>query len=34
MSAILYGDLIIKYLKIEIKYPRIGKFIQLRRKFL
>ena len=31
--AIIYGDLLIKYLNLEVKYPRIAKFIQLRRKF-
>jgi len=28
-----YGDKIIKYFKIEIKYPNLSKFIMLRRKF-
>ena len=28
-----YGDYLIKYFKIEEKYPRIAKYIQLRRKF-
>lgn len=33
ISAIVYSDYFIKYLNIEAKYPRIAKFIQLRRKF-
>ena len=28
------GDEIIKYLKLEEKYPKLAKYIQLRRKFI
>jgi hypothetical protein len=31
--SVFYGDSLIKYFKIEEKYPRIAKYIQLRRKF-
>lgn len=31
---IYYGDLLIKYLLLEEKYPRLAKFINLRRKVL
>jgi hypothetical protein len=31
--AIFYGDYFIKYFNLEVKYPRLAKFIQLRRKF-
>jgi hypothetical protein len=33
LMSVFYGDSLIKYFKIEEKYPRIAKFIQLRRKF-
>jgi hypothetical protein len=33
IAAIIYGDLLIKHLNLEVKYPRIAKFIQLRRRF-
>ena len=33
LGTILYGDYLIKYFNIEAKYPKIAKFIQLRRKF-
>ena len=31
--GIVYGDILIKYLKLEERYPRLAKFIVLRRKF-
>lgn len=31
--VIIYGDILLKYLNIEDRYPRIGSFIKLRRKF-
>lgn len=31
--SIIYGDFIIKYLKIENRFPRIAKYIEMRRKF-
>ena len=33
VALVIYGDKLIIYLKLEDKYPRIGKYIQLRRKF-
>jgi hypothetical protein len=33
IATIFYGDYFIKYFNIENKYPKIAKFIQLRRKF-
>jgi hypothetical protein len=33
IAAIFYGDYLIKYFNLEVKYPRLAKFIQLRRKF-
>lgn len=33
VALVIYGDKLIIYLKLEEKYPRIGKYIQLRRKF-
>ena len=32
--AIYYGDILIRYFKLEEKYPKIAKLIQIRRKFL
>jgi hypothetical protein len=31
--TIFYGDSLIKYYNLEVKYPRLARFIQLRRKF-
>lgn len=31
--SIIYGDMLLIYFKIEEKYPKIGRFIKLRRKF-
>jgi len=31
--GIFYGDTLIRYLNLEAKYPKLAKFIQLRRKF-
>jgi hypothetical protein len=31
--TIIYGDYLIRYLKLEEKFPKIARFIQLRRKF-
>ena len=33
IAAVLYGDFLIRYFKLETKFPRIAAFIQLRRKF-
>ena len=33
LAIIYYSDLIINYLKIENKYPKFAKFVELRRKF-
>jgi hypothetical protein len=33
LITVFYGDSIIKYFNFEEKYPRLAKFIQLRRKF-
>lgn len=33
IGAIFYGDSLIKYYKIEEKFPKLARFIQLRRKF-
>ena len=34
MVTIYLGDELIKYLKLEQKYPKVSKYIQLRRKFI
>ena len=31
--SVFYGDSLIKYFNLEVKYPKIAKFIQLRRQF-
>lgn len=31
--AVIYGDFLLNYLKLEEKYPRLGRFIAIRRKF-
>jgi len=33
IAAVFYGDFLIRYFKLEIKFPRFAKFIQIRRKF-
>lgn len=33
VMAVVYGDYLINYLKLEEKYPRLARFIQIRRKF-
>ena len=33
IMSIIYGDLLIRYLKLEEKFPKLAKYIQLRRKF-
>lgn len=33
VMAVIYGDYLINYLKLEEKYPRLARFIQIRRKF-
>ena len=33
IAAIIYGDYFIKYFEIEARYPRLAKFILIRRKF-
>src|SRR3984957_15114204 len=33
IAAVLYGDFLIRYFKLETKFPRIAAFIQLRGKF-
>jgi hypothetical protein len=33
LITVFYSDTIIKFYKLEEKYPRLAKFIQLRRKF-
>jgi hypothetical protein len=32
VAAVLYGDFLIKYFNLEEKYPRLARFIQIRRK--
>lgn len=33
IATIYYGDILIKYFNLEIKYPRLAKLIQYRRTF-
>ena len=33
VAAIFYGDYLIKYFNLELKFPKVAKYIQLRRKF-